>query len=288
MTLIKGKFLTVIPENTSDFLKLSVSKVKTFKSCKAKFFFSYIKKLPKKEWEFQVFGSFLHEVLERFEQSILDGCKDADNLILTKVFKDTLNGEPFKDSPKEDMTVWKDKLKPEQKTECKEILSNFLELRKVQKLNNSLPTVIQTEKPFNINLDGKILLNGYIDLLQRDVDGVLHVADYKTSKDSKYLKKDFMQLKTYAYALCLEDPTLEKVRASYVMLRQNFNLITIEFTREDVMSSEDEFLEFAKEIEDEKLYRPTTSPLCKYCDYLNHCDDGKRKVGISFGETDWI
>ena len=47
-------------------LPLSVSKVKTFDDCKAKYRYTYIEKLPRKEWSFHIFGSFLHLVLEEF------------------------------------------------------------------------------------------------------------------------------------------------------------------------------------------------------------------------------
>ena len=43
---------------------LSVSKVKTFKDCPAKYRYTYIEKLPRKSWEFQVLGQFAHSSLE--------------------------------------------------------------------------------------------------------------------------------------------------------------------------------------------------------------------------------
>ncbi len=54
-----------------------------------------------------------------------------------------------------------------------------------------LPNVIGVEKDFYINLNNKVLLNGFIDRIQIDPDGLIHVADYKTTKDPKYLKDFF-------------------------------------------------------------------------------------------------
>ena len=63
---MKGILLDSRPEKNKEILNLSVSKLKTFEDCKTKFKFSYIDKLPKKEWEFHSFGKFLHAVLEYF------------------------------------------------------------------------------------------------------------------------------------------------------------------------------------------------------------------------------
>lgn len=275
----------VIPDD-HNFFKLSVSKSKTFKDCKKKYKFTYIDKLPRKDWDFQVFGTFLHQVLENFELDIIKGYDGPDNILMKKSFKSALN-MPLKDGEKE---TFKDKLTTEQKKESTEILQEFLEKRYKQKKENKLPKVLYAEKPFKIDVDGKLLINGFIDVVQRDVDGVLHVADYKTSKSKKYLKNDFMQLKTYAYAMCLEDPDLQKIRCSYVMLRFGFDSIQTEFTRDEVMVMEKEFVEYAELMKKEKLFRASPSPLCKYCDHLEICDEGMRKQGIinsNFGETSW-
>lgn len=282
-------FLKVIPEDTSKYLRLSVSKVKTFKSCKKKFYFQYKEKLPRKEWPHTNFGSFLHEVLERFETLILAGRTEPDNILMKECFSGALAGDIFEGN-KNNPVVWEEKIDADQKKESFEILCSFLKRRAELKKEGKLPKVVQPEKEFHIEI-GDILLIGFIDLLQIDPDGVLHVADYKTSKSKKYLQKDFMQLKTYAYALFLENPELDKVRASYVMLKHNFDLIETEFTREEVMSTcTKDFLKYAEEIESEKLYRSTVSPLCGYCDFVEQCEDGLEKLGRpsgKFGETTW-
>jgi CRISPR/Cas system-associated exonuclease Cas4 (RecB family) len=287
MVGVNGVFLESFPKGL-DYLTLSVSKAKTFKQCKAKFHFSYIQKLPQKEMDFHLFGKFLHEVLERFEKEIINGSILSDNIILKNVYDQTLD-------------VWVSKRKSDEKTkdklqmtddqlkECFDILCGYLYYRSVLKKEGKLPTPICAEKPFYINVKNKVLINGYIDLVKRDVDGVLHVADYKTSKNSKYLEKDFLQLKTYAYVMCLEDPNLELVRCSYVMLRDKFRPVMVEYKREELIDIENKFIEFADSINEEKLFRPSTSPLCGYCDFLEKCDAGMQKVNYTkkFGAVSW-
>lgn len=279
--------------------KLSVSKVKTFDSCKAKFKYSYIEKLPKKEWDFHVFGTFMHDTLEHFHLKLI--ARAAGAVVPEGENKDAIQEESWPSLMKEAFTdsceKYKEKLSTEQKNQSFVILQDYLNLMRDQKKKGILPDVTEAERAFYIVINEKVLLNGFIDRIQVDHDGVLHVADYKTTKDKKYLK-DFFQLETYAYALFLAYPELDKVRASFVCLRHNFDYITKEFTREDVEYIGQKFIDYADSIDEEKLWRPQPQFLCKYCDFLEHCHQGERylvkrgiveetEVSKSFGLGSW-
>lgn len=273
MENIKSRILLAKPEEC-DFLNLSVSKTKTFKDCKAKYRFCYIEKLPRKEWDFHVFGKFVHEILENFYRKILNGCKDQTNVILSASWKEA-------------MINWKSKLTADQVKEAKEICNLFL---KDLAHSKKPPKVIAVEDPFFIDIDGKILLNGFIDRVQIDHDGVLHVSDYKTTKNKRYLKNDYFQLQTYAFVMCLRDPSIEKVRTSYILLRHGFETLVKEFTRDEIMEIEKIFLDYSDQIHAEKLFRPNPTNLCKFCDYLDMCDDGLKKTGkelFKYGSDTW-
>src|SRR3990167_1317248 len=244
-------------------LSLSVSKVKTFKDCKAKYRFCYIEKLPRKDWEFLIFGKFLHEILENHYRKILAGSVEPSNVILTASWKEAFAN-------------WKPKLTSAQISEAKEICSLFLQWLAA---NPNQPTVLGVEKEFYIDIDGKILLNGFIDKIQLDPDGVLHVSDYKTTKNKKYLKNDYFQLLTYAFVMCLEDPSIKKVRTSYILFRHGFESIVKEFDLKEIMSIEKTFLDYVDKIHDEKLFRPNPTFLCSFCDFLDICDSGLKIVG---------
>lgn len=274
---MKSKILLSKPSKEENLYSLSVSKAKTFKDCKAKFRFGYIEKMPRKDWDFHIFGKFLHEALENFYKAKIAGNDDPDNILMSKSYKMTFDN-------------WKDKISQDQIDECRAILMQYLVKRKENRDMEIEPTVTHVEKEFNINIDNKVLLVGFIDRIQVDPDGVLHVTDYKTTKNKKYLKNDFMQLKTYAYVMCLEDPSIKKVRTSYILLRHNFDVFVKEFTREEVMEMEDVFLKYADDIGAEKLFRPSPSPLCKYCDYIEACHAGQDMLGLTipkYGASEW-
>lgn len=240
-------------------ITLSVSKAKTFDECKARFRFCYIEKLPRKEWDFHVFGKFLHEILENFHKELLNDQSLDHNNLMSSCFKEATKNYS---------------LSKEHKDEAYKIIDGYLNIIKTQSKKKILPEVIAVEKDFYIDIGHSVLLNGFIDRVQVDHDGILHVADYKTTKDKKYLT-DFFQLLTYAFVLMLEDSSINKIRASYILLRHDFEYVTKEFTRNEVMKVAEKFLNFASEINKEKLWEPSPRFLCKYCDYLDSCKEGK-------------
>lgn len=271
-------------------LQLSVSKSKVYDNCNLEYYYKYIERLPKKERDFHILGSFAHEVLENFQITLMNNPNLDYYKLMSRCFKWSSK------SPE-----WSEKIKRTTKTinkedvvikdEAKRVLSDYLEMIKA-----STSKVLYVEKPFHLALDNRILVTGYIDLIQKDDDGVLHIADYKTSKDKKYVVKDFFQLKTYAFALFLENPELEKIRTSYIMLRLQSEFITKEFTRDKILPIESVFLDKAKEIQEEKLWRPNPKFLCKFCDFLEHCTSGKdylRSIGhlpdeyAEYGKVSW-
>lgn len=274
----KSKILLARPEAMGDLLSLSCSKVKTFDSCRKKFYFSYIEKMPKKDWEHLKLGKFLHEIVENFFKRRMEGDTSPLNKLMTECWKSSLEN-------------WKDQISQETKKSCYDMIAGYLKKLQAEEKANALPNVTGVETAFHISIDEKVLLIGFIDRVQKDPDGLVHVADYKTSKDKKYLKNDFFQLLTYAYVMCLMDPTLEEVRTSYIMMRHNFEEITKVFSKKEIMSIEDQFLEYAEAIQQEKLYRASPSPLCSYCDFVEFCEEGQEKTGYisekSLGVSDW-
>jgi CRISPR/Cas system-associated exonuclease Cas4 (RecB family) len=280
MRKVFARVLASKEDATTDF-RLSVSKSKTFEDCKAKFKYSYIEKLPKKDWDFHIFGKCLHGCLEYFHQDLIDHPKKCGN------WAPSLLG-----SWKKSLEEYKDKMDKPMRDEAWEIVKEYKEILDTE----GLPDIIAVEKDFFIELNERVLLNGFIDRIERDPDGVIHVTDYKTTKNKKYLN-DFFQLMTYAYALMVEDESIEEVRGSFILLRHNFEYLTQYFRREDVMPIGEKFLKYADDIEKEKTWRPNPQFLCKYCDFVDHCDAGRNyliKKGMRkpdprelFGASKW-
>lgn len=270
----------LIETEPAKLFKLSVSKVKTWEQCKAKYRFSYIEHLPKKDHDYLIFGKFLHEILERFYKKKIAGDEEPDHIVITAAYREAFAN-------------WREKLTKDQVEEAKGMIKQYLAVRLKNKQLGVQPNVTEVEKQFQINFEDKFALIGYIDRIQIDPDGIIRVSDYKTSKDKKYLEKDFMQLLTYAYVVLRENPEVKKIRTSYIMLKHNFDEIVKEFSAETILSIENKFLQRYNEIKEEGLYRPQPSILCGYCDYREHCREGEDflqqigKINLRQGKQKW-
>lgn len=258
-------------------IRLSVSKTKTFLGCKKQFEFSYNLKLPKKDREYHTFGKFCHKALEDFHQAYISGCDMPYHIVMGNAFK----------AAKEE---FKDKMTPEMKKECWELINTYLKNISIE--DNLVKNVLSVEKKFEVPISNNkvnVILNGMIDKIQIDADNVLHVADYKTTKNKKYLKDDWFQLMTYGFVMLNEDPKIKKIRASYILLRHDFEYITKEFNVEELMSVKDQYLKYAEEIVSEKEFKANPTPLCSYCDFLDKCPEGMQSVSPmkKFGEVSW-
>lgn len=260
----------------SDLIKLSVSKSKTFEQCKKKFHYTYILKLPRVERDYHIFGKFVHKVLEEFHLYYLNGGTEKYNVAISNVFKETLK-------------EYSDKISSEQKKQIKDILNTYLKKFYQDVNSGNISKIISCEQDFNVNVDNKIILNGAIDRIQIDKDGIYHVIDYKTSKSDFSLKDDYFQLLVYAYVLKTMHPHLTNIRGSYMMMKQDMRLITFEFDEKKILSVKDKLIKYYDDILSEKEYLPTVSKLCSFCDFITTCENGQEvlRPQIKFGEVDW-
>jgi ATP-dependent helicase/DNAse subunit B len=260
-------------------IRLSVSKVKTFSDCHKKYDFSYNLKLPQKEFEYHSFGRFIHQVLEDFHLDYINGSTEPYNKTMGRVYKTA-------------MVNYKAKLSTDSQKEAYEMINLYLQ--KVYNDNLSKSTILAVEKNFNLPITENVNLNGMIDRVQLDPDGIINVSDYKTTKNKKYLKDDFLQLLTYSYVLYCEDPTITQVRGSYILLRHNFESIEKVFQLDEILAVKERYEQYARNIQEEQLWEPNVSRLCEYCSFVDVCEAGsafmnkiKPKQIIKHGQTDW-
>jgi len=264
----------------SEEFRLSVSKTKTFLSCKKKFHYTYIQKLPRKEWSFHVLGHFCHKTLELFHNAYI-----KDNSVLP--FNVEM-GKAFNIAFQE----YGAKMTPKMKQECYQLIDQYLRIVSHDKEIGNTINVLAMEKKFSFPIADNIIINGAIDKIQLDADNILHLADYKTTKDKRFLKEDWFQLQTYGFVMLQENPDLEKVRCSYILMRHNFEHLTKEFSAKELWEVKDKYLEYAKQMEEETEFPANPTVLCQYCDHLDLCVQGKEivdkiKPSSVFGEVSW-
>jgi putative RecB family exonuclease len=259
-------------------LRLSLSKVKTFDSCLAKYNYHYNLHLPGKEWEHFALGHLLHQSLEQFHLKYIDGCNEPYAKIMSIAYKNA-------------MKEFGPKLSEESKKTAYEIIDKYLQ--KITDDENQMKDILAAEKKFSFALTDRITLNGAIDRIEIDTDGVLTVGDYKSTKDIKWMN-DFLQLQTYAFIILPDYPNIKKIRGAYIMLRHNFKRVEKDFSIDEILEVKGKYEDYARKIEETTLsgeWEPNPTNLCNWCDHKDICETGReflaKKDGIKHGETKW-
>jgi CRISPR/Cas system-associated exonuclease Cas4 (RecB family) len=237
----------------SGLIKISASSTKTYSQCKKKYWFQYINRSPRKEFQHLLLGNFCHKVLEVFHRSYMENKIPYDQL-------GTLMSNSFKEARKE-FTLEKPVLE-----EAFGLVKDYLATIE----ETGMPDVVGVEIPFEFNLTEDIGIRGFIDRLDR-VGGKYKLCDYKTTKNAKYL--DPFQLSMYGLWLRKEHPEVTEFEASYILLRHKSKEKAYTLNTKDLDQTEKELINYANSIKTELEWPTAPGPLCKYCDFNELCPE---------------
>lgn len=245
-------------------LKISASAIKTYTQCPRKYYFTYIEKLPKKKWPHIELGNFVHDVLETFHNKMRDNLQPRE--LWGKVM-----GEICRSS------LPKFKLTAEQKSTAKGMLDTYLSKLR----SDGMPTVLYNEKEFTIELPDNIVLRGYIDRVDEEVD-CLSIIDYKSGK-SRHL--DEFQLLVYALAIWKEFPNVPRIKGSYIVLGEGCKTMPYAISRTDTDRCVGEITKVAGLIRSDQTWEPRPTRLCSYCDFEAACPATKSNGSSGWGSA---
>lgn len=269
-----------VTASTPRLRSVSYSEVNTFKMCPQRYRFAYILRMPTVQKPYTLFGNFCHEILQDFHKEFKDSVPTVESMKnkMKDIFNDCTKREKYKSLTKD------------QKLEAYDIMKKYLKVSIDEVTNNKFPKIIDVEKKIWETVSNNFIFNGYIDRLQLDDDGVIHVIDYKTTKDKKYLK-DRTQLMLYSYFVAINNKC-DRVRTSYIMLKHNMQYLTTEYQMNELLDVKNKFEWQWNEIKNEKLFRPNARfDTCTICDYVNSCNEGaelmQRKKGFHGEEFSW-
>lgn len=228
-------------------VKNSASSMKTYDQCKRKFYYTYIKKLPRKEWGHLQLGTLCHSVLEIFHKDY----KKGDDLA-------PLMSKSFAIARKQSSGKMDDTLL----SEAKEILQKY-----VYKMEEGgMPkNVVGLEKRFSYKIK-EFQITGIIDRIDK-VGNKYYIYDYKTSKSTKYM--DDFQLSVYALWFFKQFKKQDLVKTGYIMLRHNFDILSFDFTRDNLEPKEEKIIKYCESIKGENTWEASPGPLCRYCDFYH-------------------
>lgn len=239
-------------------LILSISRVKTYQQCPRKYYYNYIEKLPKLSWDHFNLGTFVHGVLEFFHENLRDN-NSLKDVNINKIMKQSFQKQYFK------MKNGNIILKKEMLLEAKDMLMSYMN----NIINKGIDArILILENEFKIPLNEKYLIKGIIDRLDQESNGTLHIKDYKTNKNSKYMEPS--QLITYGLYILDKYPNIKKYKGSYIMMRFN-KCISYEFKIRDIEKEKNKLIKYADSIANEQRWKACHSNLCGWCDFKNVC-----------------
>lgn len=251
--------------NETKIIKTSYSALDTFKQCPLKYKFQVVDKIKVPKLKEAVFGNKIHSALQFFhsKQPISPTLDELLNYL-----KDIWESKVF--SGEEDMIYFSEAIK---------ILKNYYEyyLRNKDKF-----TVLDTETRFEVLLEnpkdkeGKCLLAGIVDRIDKTSDGNIEIIDYKTTKrlPSQEDINHSLQLSLYCLGIINRWPqfiknSVENIKLTFYYLKHQ-EKITTHRTKEQLDRIQEQVWEKLAQIE-KSDFQPLPSALCDWCGYRKIC-----------------
>lgn len=247
-------------QNLTDFEKLSLvdfsySRLDTYLSCPAKYFYSYIQKEPRQFSPAATLGNIIHTTLE----NVVESNSSLDFRALKQEYiKNIPEYDPNDLIPRDLINVGHT------------IIDEFFDQNIDKEFN-----IYEKELAFNFII-GTYNINGFIDRVDL-YDNKVHIIDYKTGKWEVSAKEvpNNLQLGIYALAASLLFPGKE-VYAELYYLRSGKRKGHL-FTEDDISSVKEKIISIANKIVNDTNFTPTDQ--YRQCSYCDHAASGACGIG---------
>lgn len=257
-------------------MRISYSSLESFKQCPLKYKFSQVDKIKEPKSKEAVFGSYIHKVLKWFYQkdphfptldTLLDYYKEYWPSSAKNKESRPKESEGFEwQNTDEENSYFKEGIR---------ILEEYYKINIPQQTS-----ILDLETRFEAIIDenpdkpnGKHILTGVIDRVDKLPDGKIEIIDYKTSKRVASQKDvdSNDQLSLYAIGLKSRWPRINMENLSLSLYFLKFNeKIETQRTEEDLEKSKKNIIDLIHKIEKSK-FEPHPSTLCGWCGYRNIC-----------------
>ena len=238
-----------------DKLRLSASKIDTYKDCPLQFKLKHVMQVPTKPKSYLDLGKAVHAVAEHLTELQMDGTEPTEELAFEILAKEW-NAGSFQSETQESQA----------KEKAKTMIRTFLRW-----ISENKNTPIAVEQPFRIEIEG-VSFDGSIDRVEKTPDGAFAVVDLKTGsvyKNSKSIKVDPQM---NVYALGVEKLYGElPVNTSLYYLKDD-KVVDNHVEESQVRSVSEEIGAAVKSILDEEFDATPGYQVCKNCEYGGICD----------------
>ncbi len=232
--------------------RVSPLKVRVFASCRLRYRYQYVERLPARLRIEDTAGSLVHRVLCDFFSKVSHDERNADRL--DRLFEEAWDAL----SPRYRRMPGVDNLRS----------SRAEQLRRFAAQHDLRAEPFLVEPYVQVEVAPGVVLFGRMDRVDEEEDGTLHVIDYKTG--SMPDEVDAGQLRLYAIMV--------EQRLGRIVTRLSFwylddgRVWTINLSDDDKRQIRDELLSTAREMERVTEYPPAIGPHCAHCPYLHACE----------------
>lgn len=257
-------------------LRLSFSRVDTYRTCPLKFRFGYVDKLPQEPSPHLSWGSSIHAALEAWWDQKLPAAPPVE--VLLQGLYDGWDDSGFGDMPRE------------RKLEWYAHAQDVLRRHHARHAPDYVPAVA-TEEWFELDLGDDIEVVGSIDHVARTAGGGIGIVDWKTNRKAKPARyvAGSLQLAIYtlaAHALWGVDP--EWVALDFVVPGVRVTVPREDIDTEAALAA---IRDVAARVRAE-AFDPTPNRLCEWCDYRAVCPafagDGPDVAGLAVVELEQL
>lgn len=267
----------------------SYSRISTYFNCPKQYKFRYVDKIPSPVPEgIELFlGSRFHEAMEYLYQEIprevlsLEKLKKYFQMLWEEKWNECVKKQKEKNFQSPIRIVRKNETMQDFFQKGQLFLENYY--KKYYPFNQDYTEGLELKVLFDLDPEGQYKMQGYIDRLARDNQGILWIHDYKTN--SRKLSKDDVnfddQLALYQVGINqsakYQSFSGVKLMWHFVAFSDNESLVS-ECTQEKLVQLKRKYISKIQKIKADQVYPTQVSRLCEWCEYLTLCPEGQKKI----------
>lgn len=237
----------------------SPSKLSTYQDCPRAYMFQYLRKLPRRAWANQSFGSSLHRTLQVLHEA---GDLGATPLAAAQAqLEQAWSSAGYQDAAHEAAEL----------ARGKELLATYY-----ASWADDPGTPVLLEKRMSAPYRGITLL-GIVDRVDRLPDGALAILDYKSGRAPAELS-DAVQQQLAIYHHLIRHHLGEAPRHHGVHYLASNLRLAWPVDEEAVTARLEHAVATSQAITEDTDFLPRPEPGCRHCDYLRFCSEGRRAV----------